>query len=197
MRAVWFIGKFELLLNYTKYPNYSPKSRTPQQPQHVVGNAILTDIIQYNIVILAILRHMDKKDLINVFDNILKPKGFKRSGNYWRYYNDELEKIVNLQKSQWGNQYYINYGFNIADIQREGLSMHIFRRISSIDDNNKNILDFAIEIQGNRSQMVEKLLNDILIVFNEINSVTDIVNDLKKRSHLNDVPIKVKEYLGL
>mgnify|MGYP006936215656 CR=1 FL=1 len=35
MRAVWFIGKFELLLNCTKYPIYSPKSRTPQQPQNV------------------------------------------------------------------------------------------------------------------------------------------------------------------
>jgi len=35
MRATWFIGKFELLLNCTKYPIYSPKSRTPQQPQHV------------------------------------------------------------------------------------------------------------------------------------------------------------------
>jgi hypothetical protein len=35
MRAAWFIGKFELLLNCTKYPNYSPKSRTPQQPQNV------------------------------------------------------------------------------------------------------------------------------------------------------------------
>ena len=35
MRAAWFIGKFELLLNCTKYPIYSPKSRTPQQPQHV------------------------------------------------------------------------------------------------------------------------------------------------------------------
>jgi hypothetical protein len=35
MRAVWFIGKFELLLNCTKHPNYSPKSRTPQEPQNV------------------------------------------------------------------------------------------------------------------------------------------------------------------
>lgn len=30
MRAVWFIDKFELLLDCTKHPNYSPKSRTPQ-----------------------------------------------------------------------------------------------------------------------------------------------------------------------
>ena len=40
MRAAWFIGKIELLLNCTKYPNYSPKSRTPQQPQHVVRNPL-------------------------------------------------------------------------------------------------------------------------------------------------------------
>jgi hypothetical protein len=39
MRATWFIGKFELVLNYTKYPIYSPKSRTPQQPQNVMPNA--------------------------------------------------------------------------------------------------------------------------------------------------------------
>ena len=35
MRAVWFIAKFELLLNCNKHPNYSPKSRTPQEPQNV------------------------------------------------------------------------------------------------------------------------------------------------------------------
>jgi len=40
MRAVWFIGKFKLLLNCTNYPNYSPKSRTPQQPQNVSSNAL-------------------------------------------------------------------------------------------------------------------------------------------------------------
>jgi pyridoxal/pyridoxine/pyridoxamine kinase len=44
MRAVWFIGKFELLLNCTKYPNYSPKSRTPQQPQHVILDDIILSI---------------------------------------------------------------------------------------------------------------------------------------------------------
>ena len=41
MRAVWFIGKFELLLNCTKYQNYSPKSRTPQQPQNVSGKQLI------------------------------------------------------------------------------------------------------------------------------------------------------------
>jgi hypothetical protein len=43
MRVVWFIGKFELLLDCTKYPIYSPKSRTPQEPQHVASNALGDD----------------------------------------------------------------------------------------------------------------------------------------------------------
>jgi len=30
MRATWFIGKFELLLDCTKHPIYSPKTRTAQ-----------------------------------------------------------------------------------------------------------------------------------------------------------------------
>ncbi len=42
MRAAWFIGKFELLLNCTKYPIYSPKSRTPQYPQNVGGHCKAT-----------------------------------------------------------------------------------------------------------------------------------------------------------
>jgi hypothetical protein len=48
MRAAWFIGKFELLLNCTKYPNYSPKSRTPQQPQNVGSNHKTTNHNEQN-----------------------------------------------------------------------------------------------------------------------------------------------------
>jgi uncharacterized membrane protein len=47
MRAVWFIGKFELLLNCTKNPNYSPKSRTPQQPQNVVCKPKMRKTLDY------------------------------------------------------------------------------------------------------------------------------------------------------
>ena len=43
MRVDCFIGKFELHLDYIKHPNYSPKSRTAQQPQHVTTNAKKTD----------------------------------------------------------------------------------------------------------------------------------------------------------
>jgi len=44
MRAVWFIGKFELDLDCNKNENYSPKPSTPQQPQNVIAN-FLNDTI--------------------------------------------------------------------------------------------------------------------------------------------------------
>ncbi|MBL7801295.1 MAG: hypothetical protein JNL95_11260 [Chitinophagales bacterium] len=48
MRAAWFIGKFDLYLNSTKYPIYSPKSRTPQQPQNVSRNYIDTTMMTFD-----------------------------------------------------------------------------------------------------------------------------------------------------
>ncbi len=52
MRAAWFIGKFDLHLNCTKYPNYSPKSRTPQQPQTLllIANKRVSDPAPANLL---------------------------------------------------------------------------------------------------------------------------------------------------
>lgn len=140
---------------------------------------------------------MDKKDLMKLFDNVLKPYGFKKKGNYWRLEGDELIKIVNLQKSQWGNQYYINYGFDFKGLNYDGMVMHIYHRIGSNDIDGNNILDFEKNLPGDRVKMVENLLTDILTIFSKTNSVTDIINDLKQRDHLNDVALKVKEFLGI
>jgi hypothetical protein len=138
------------------------------------------------------------KDLLKIFDNILKPNGFKRKGNYWRLDGDELIKIVNLQKSQWGNQYYINYGFDFKDLKYDVLAMHIYRRIGSTDADGNNILDLEKNFPGDRVRMVENLItNSLLKTLGTTNSVADIINDLKKRPHLNDVPLKVKEFLGI
>ncbi len=146
--------------------------------------------------ITAILT-MDKKDLVNIFDNILKPNGFKRKGNYWRLDGDELIKIVNLQKSQWGNQYYINYGFDFKDLQYNKVAMHIYRRIISTDINESNVLDFGKNFLGDRIKVIEGLLKNILEIFNNNDSIADLLKNIKQRSHLNDVPLKVKEFLGI
>ena len=57
---------------------------------------------------------MEKKDLINILSEMLVPIGFKRKGNYWVVNGDEITKMVNLQKSQYGNSFYINYDYIVA-----------------------------------------------------------------------------------
>ncbi|MEW6747808.1 MAG: DUF4304 domain-containing protein [Planctomycetota bacterium] len=43
-------------------------------------------------------------------EDVLGPAGFSRKGDSWLRRTDEVVEVVNLQKSQYGNQYYLNYG---------------------------------------------------------------------------------------
>ena len=56
---------------------------------------------------------MEKSDLIKLLNEVFNNLGFKRKGNNWVVDSSELIKIVNLQKSNYGNLFYINYGFII------------------------------------------------------------------------------------
>ena len=60
---------------------------------------------------------MEKNGLIKLLDEIFFPLGFKRKGNNWVFNGDELSKIVNLQKSNYSNAFYINYGYIIKSIE--------------------------------------------------------------------------------
>ena len=41
---------------------------------------------------------------------LLKPSSFKREAGTWRRRLPEVIQVLNLQKSRWGNQYYVNSG---------------------------------------------------------------------------------------
>jgi Domain of unknown function (DUF4304) len=42
-------------------------------------------------------------------EDVLSPAGFSRKGDSWFRSTDEVVEVVNLQKSQYGHQYYLNY----------------------------------------------------------------------------------------
>jgi hypothetical protein len=68
---------------------------------------------------------MEKKDLIKLLDEIFVPLGFKRKGNNWVLNGDELSKLINLQKSNYSNAFYINYGYIIKGLELTTV-MHIW-----------------------------------------------------------------------
>jgi hypothetical protein len=49
-----------------------------------------------------------RKALLKVFDECLRPKGFRRKASTWYLEREEAILLVNLQRSQWGPQYYVN-----------------------------------------------------------------------------------------
>ena len=146
---------------------------------------------------------MDKKDLINLISDTFCPVGFKHKGNYWMLREIELTKMINLQKSNFGNYFYINYGFILNKLDRDGLVAHVFERLASNDKeeqtNLTNCLNLDYEIlEQKRISILKKLMNDkVLKKIQGVSSELELVEYIKKRPQMNDIPLSVKKYLNL
>lgn len=145
---------------------------------------------------------MKKSYLVNLLDEIFYPIGFIRKGNNWTYIGSELIKIVNLQKSNFSNSYYINYGFIIPELILT-TKMHVENRLAGFDKKEQEriteLLNFESMINEDQreSELKSIVINKIKIKIQTIDSLNDLKSELKKRQHLNDIPIVVKSYLNL
>jgi hypothetical protein len=145
---------------------------------------------------------MEKTDIIKLLDEIFIPHGFLRKGNNWVKYSDELTKILNLQKSRFSNSFYINYGFIIKGLELT-TTTHVEKRLASkeieIQKRITNLLSLESKIPEDqrinelKGYIIDKIVNE----FQLINTEKDLLIKLKKRSHLNDIPLVVKSYFKL
>ena len=145
---------------------------------------------------------MEKKNLIELLNEIFFPLGFKRKGNNWVSNGKELSKIINLQKSNYSNSFYINYGYNINSIELT-TTLHIYNRFASTDKEEQkaitNLLDLDYALpQDQRLMELKKLIIGIIISkMKMVNSEEDILQCLIKRSQLNDIPLIIKKHFQL
>lgn len=146
---------------------------------------------------------MEKKELANIISEILIPIGFKKKGNYWVINGDAITKMVNLQKSQFNNSFYINYGYILQSIPLDNEMMHIYNRVTSMDVEERNMLKLLLNLENNisnaeRATKLKQLILDKLVTnFQSVNTEEDLLNELKKRPQLNDVPLIVKKHFNL
>jgi hypothetical protein len=146
---------------------------------------------------------MNNNEFKVFLNDIFKTFGFKRKGNNWFSENNELIKVINLQKSNFGNQYYINYGYILKSLKLDKFEMHIFHRLSSLDKKENERIKELLDFEGNiddsqrKSELKSFLEKNLIQSLIQINSEIDILNELKQRSHLNDVPIIVKNHFNL
>ncbi|MBT2561348.1 DUF4304 domain-containing protein [Pedobacter sp. ISL-68] len=146
---------------------------------------------------------MEKKDLAKILDNIFLPLNYKKKGNYWVNNYGEIIKMINLQKSNYSNLYYINYGFILKSVPLGNNTMHIYHRFGSSDLKENQRINELLDLENNINDVERQFgLTNILEIdlvqkLQSKNSEDDILADLQNRPHLNDIPLVVKKHFGL
>lgn len=146
---------------------------------------------------------MEKKELVKFLDSVLVPVGFKRKGNNWVINGEEINKIINLQKSQHSNTFYINYGYIIKSLPLEGFVNHVDNRLSSTDKLEQQritgLLDLDSKINTNeRCSELEKLIRvKIIQEMQKTNKEADILTILNQRQFLYTIPPHVLNHFGI
>ena len=146
---------------------------------------------------------MERKELANILSEILVPIGFKKKGNYWVSNGSVIIKMVNLQKSSWSNAFYINYGYILRSIPLGNLIMHVYNRVTSFEVEERNRIIFLLDLgsgisDDERTSALKEILQSKLIAkFQSVNTEEDLLAELKKRPHLNDITLAVKQYFAL
>lgn len=148
---------------------------------------------------------MKNKILESILSELLIPNGFKKKGNYWIIIGNEIAKIVHLQKSQFGNSFYINFGYIINSIPLNGLSMHIFQEVSSLEEKEKNRIMELLNLDNDISETVridelDRILRSKLVdKMRSINSEDDVrkMTEGFSQAQLNMIPLSVKEHFKI
>jgi hypothetical protein len=145
---------------------------------------------------------MEKNDLVKLLNEIFVPLNFKRKGINWVLNSDELSKLINLQKSNYSNSFYINYGYIIKDLELT-TTTHVENRLASTSkDEQKRITDLLdLETQIPKEQRLADLkkiiTGKIVVPMQSVNTVADLLNDVKKQPHFNNIPLIVKRFFDL
>ena len=146
---------------------------------------------------------MGLKELVVILDEILKTEGFKKKGHNWLYGNEEITKMVQLQKSNFSNRCYINYGYIINSLPLGDLNMHLFMGLGSLDirenERIKELLDLDNGLTDDTRHRELKLLfhNNLLRKIKPINTLIDIKNEVLDNKGKTLIPLVIKKYFEL
>jgi hypothetical protein len=118
---------------------------------------------------------MNTKELEDVFDNVLTPAGFRRRKDTWYKTNEDTITLLNLQKSQWGGQYYVNLAVYLRDLGRATSppehQSHIRVRLTSIAGESASAIEESLDLErpgiggDQRRTIITSALTTIAIPF--------------------------------
>ena len=135
-------------------------------------------------------KNVSIKEVAKLISTSLAVLGFKKRGNSWYRSNDEVVQVVNLQKSQWGEQYYENLGvlIRILDdtLMPRPARCHLVARLSMLVQNNSGE-DYVIDLEkpepfNNIQRVLGALENSKRIFLEKCSTLKGILKFLKSNS---------------
>jgi hypothetical protein len=127
---------------------------------------------------------MNKSVLESAIDRQLAARGWRRRGSSWYAETTESISAINLQKSQWGGQFYLNIGLYYRALGDERFpeehKLHLRGRLSSITEASRLDLDTVLDLEQplpdeERTRSLEAAVLEVAVPY------------LEARSHLSEV----------
>lgn len=115
-------------------------------------------------------------EIIEVMNGIMAAHGYRKKADSWFLERPETILLINLQKSQWGDQYYVNLAIwlrGLADaksIPPKEQDCHVRVRLTSLTTEAiERALDFSAGLltMSERKRIVEECIRDVAIPFLE------------------------------
>ena len=146
---------------------------------------------------------MNGKELRELISAELAPLGYRRLASDWIKDSDEVTKVINLQKSNFSNQYYLNYDYILKNIPLEGIISHFGSRFGAEDlKENKRITQFLdlenITADDERTIELRNFIRKfVLEKVEQIRTEEDLKQMLERWEPKNMIPGVTKRYFGL
>jgi hypothetical protein len=143
-----------------------------------------------------------KQELVAFLNDLFLSLGFKRKGNNWANNGEILTKIINLQKSNYSNRYYINYGFIICKLPLTTTTHITYRLAASAQKENELIVDLLdleskIEKEERLPKLRELISAKVIRRMQPVNDEESLLIEIKKMPYSSMIPIEVKKHFNL
>ncbi len=149
---------------------------------------------------------MDGKAVGSVVAQCLKPHGFKRKTTSWYRQFPEVTQVVNLQRSPWGPQYYINLGVALRalldDPNPKENHCHARARIERAGadpDETKSVFDLEFPVSDEeRAIQIRSILDHGVQWLDRMRSEAEVKAAISASLRLqNSTPVVARRHLGL
>jgi hypothetical protein len=143
--------------------------------------------------------NLSKKELVKIITDSVKGDFTKINSNNWVFNKSELKITINLQKSRYGDFYYINIIFEFQK-DTESVDAGTFRIDYFINDYNSDYLNFEKEIdfEDRKSKLIQYFQFIAELLVKEYGEIEKVKIALENREGFsNRFTLKGKEFLQI